>query len=257
LIPYLGCKQRWAKEFLRILPDAENFYDLFGGGGSVTEAAFKMQENGLFGQWKKWPNLHYNDINRGVYLLNKEVWEGTFDFEFAKDQTPSKERYYEERRKPNAWGAFVSYVWSFGNKDESFMYSDCSNTLRSNEHLQRLRRIERSPKIPNVTLTNEDYRAVTIKSNSVVYCDIPYNLGYKCHYRCKFDFQAFYEWAESSKHPVYFSDYSLPNAIENKFPLVWEKCIPVKINTKLTKNKALYKTEKIYWNGKRLRRIYA
>jgi len=96
MIPYLGCKQSFAGELLAAMPEAENFYDLFGGGGSVTEAAMLCQTSGMF-PWRKWQNVYYNEINKGVYLLNKAIWSGKFDFEHARRQEPTKERYYAER----------------------------------------------------------------------------------------------------------------------------------------------------------------
>jgi len=245
MIPYLGCKQSFASELLANIPEAENFYDLFGGGGSVTEAAAKCQNDGFFGKWQKWKNLHYNEINRGAFLLNKAIWAGKFDFKYAKAQVPTKERYYAERRKPTAWGAFASFVWSFGNKDDCFIYSEKKNSIRGNEHLQRIRRMERSPYLPQVKLTCKDYSKVAIKPNSVAYCDIPYNTC-RNHYKIYFDCMAFYKWAATRDFPVYFSEYECH---DKRFELVWEKYVPIKINTVLCGNKAIYRTEKLFWNG--------
>jgi hypothetical protein len=248
MIPYLGCKQRFAGELLSAIPQADNFYDLFGGGGSITEAAYNCRHGGLLGNWQKWKNIHYNEINKGVYLLNKEIWSGKFDFEHAKEQYLTKERYYAERSQPTAWSAFVSFVWSFGNKNQCFIYGE-KLTIRGNEHLQRINRMSKSPILKDIIVTNKDYRKVKIKPSSVAYCDIPYNVN-RNHYGIKFDFKAFYEWAASAKFPVYFSDYSCD---DDRFKLVWEKLVPVKINMKLHDGgKALYRSEKLFWNGVKL-----
>jgi len=120
--------------------------------------------------------------------------------------------------------------------------------MRNNEHLQRLRRVEKSPKLgAAVKVTNKDYRKVKIKPNSVVYCDIPYVTNPR-HYGIEFDFNEFYAWARDADFPVYFSGYDLLGYY--RFDLVWEKFVPVKINTKLNGNKALYRTEKLFWNGR-------
>ena len=187
MISYLGCKESFASEILANIPAADNFYDLFGGGGSVIEAAHRCRENGLFGEWVKWKYLHYNEINKGVCRLCRALWAGRFDFKFAKAQEPTKERYYEERRKPTAWGAFVSMIWSFGNRDESFIYTSKSNVMRHNEHLQRIKRMEKSPILPDVEMYCKDYRDVKIACNSVVYCDIPYQVKNN-HYKTKIKF---------------------------------------------------------------------
>ena len=245
MIPYLGCKESFAGELLQNIPEVENFYDLFGGGGSVTEAAFRMKEDGLFGKWEKWQNIHYNEINKGVCLLNKAIWSGKFDFEHAKQQIPSKERYYSERRQNSPWGAFVSNVWSFGNKDDCFIYSENKKNTGRLEHLERIARMEKSPLIPDVKVTCGDYREVEIKPRSVAYCDIPYETGKK-HYGIKFDYNAFYEWAASSKFPVYFSSYDLPLKHEGSFELVFQKDSVINLNIF---EKPTNRVEKLFWNG--------
>lgn len=244
MIPFLGCKQSFAKQLLANILETENFYDLFGGGGSITEAAVKCKHNGLLGDWHKWKNIYYNEINKGVYLLNKEIWSGKFDFEFAKKQTPTKERYYAERRKPTAFGAFVSFVWSFGNNDECFVYGENKCSARKDEVESRIRRIQKSPILPAVQMTNKDYRKVTIKPNSVVYCDIPYHVCRK-HYGIKFDWLAFYDWAAYSKFPVYFSEY---DCYDIRFEMVWQK----KVISKINRGNGIYRTEKLFWNRRGL-----
>ena len=245
MIPYLGCKQSFAGELLANIPAAENFYDLFGGGGSVTEAASKCQTDGILEPWKKWKHLHYNELNTGVYLLNKEVWEGRFDFGYVKAQVPTKERFRKERNNMTAWGAFVTYVWSFGNKGDGYFYSEKSNpeTLGRNVHLERVNAIEKSPRLANIKMTNKDYRWVKIKPNSVVYCDIPY-IDKRKYYGVKFDFNAFYAWAQNADFPVYFSGYDIVGYY--KFTQVWEKLVTAKI--KLNNN--VTRTEKLFWNGR-------
>jgi len=61
MIPYVGSKvyqKRYegstAFGILQVLPEAEHFYDLFGGGGSVTEAALLFKNNGIIDPWAKW-----------------------------------------------------------------------------------------------------------------------------------------------------------------------------------------------------------
>jgi len=150
MIPYLGCKDSIASEILNCIPAAENFYDLFGGGGSITEAAYKFRENGLFGEWQKWQKFHYNEINKAVCKLVKAIWAGKFDFDYAKAQEPTKERYYAERRQTTEWGAFVSFAWSFGSKNENFIYSPKRLLGKRIEHLERIERMQRSAILKDV-----------------------------------------------------------------------------------------------------------
>jgi len=245
MIPYLGCKDSIASEILNCIPAAENFYDLFGGGGSITEAAYKFRENGLFGEWQKWQKFHYNEINKAVCKLVKAIWAGKFDFDYAMAQEPTKERYYAERGDLTAWGAFVSFVWSFGNKNESFVLGrNAKDNYR--KYNDALKRIKRTPIMPNIAITNKDYARVRIKPNSVVYCDIPYNIK-RNYYKVKFDFLRFYDWAANCRFPVYFSEYSCN---DRRFELVWEKVVHLKIKVLPIGGKAIFNTERLFWNGK-------
>lgn len=66
--------------------------------------------------------------------------------------------------------------------------------------------------------TNKDYREIEIKSDSVVYCDIPYKNtgGYTINNKeIVFDYEAFYDWIlELSKREdikIFISEYTMPN----------------------------------------------
>ena len=61
-----------------------------------------------------------------------------------------------------------------------------------------------------------DYRDVKIKTNSVIYCDIPYE-GTSGYVSGAFDYQGFYEWTKKQTEPVFVSSYDLP---ADKFTLI-------------------------------------
>jgi len=113
MIPYQGNKKKIAHEILNQIPSANNFYDLFGGGGAVTKAASELD---------KWKTIHYNEINCGVYLLFKELIEGKFDFEKARNTWISREEFHRLKNEPSAWGGYVATCWSFGNGLEDYLY---------------------------------------------------------------------------------------------------------------------------------------
>ena len=124
MIPYQGCKQKIAKHLLAQMPAAENFYDLFGGGGSMTEAAldFRDVSQAWDGSVYKWQNIHYNELNTGVVELNKAIWSGTFDFDKAMKTWISRERFFKEKDLSTAWGAFVRFCWSYNTGGEEYLY---------------------------------------------------------------------------------------------------------------------------------------
>lgn len=105
-IPYMGSKNTIAHIIIDILPKAENFYDLFCGGCSITHCAMLS---------KKWKNIYFNDIDkdmpqlfldsiRGKYKHEKR-WISKKDFERLKDSS-----------------AYIRCVWSFGNKGTNYLY---------------------------------------------------------------------------------------------------------------------------------------
>lgn len=98
-MPYMGSKSSIAEEIIDILPQAECFVDLFGGGGAISECAI------LSGKYKK---VIYNEINPLIYkafnmALNDEFkdetrWISRTDFDELKDKDP-----------------YVALCFSFGN----------------------------------------------------------------------------------------------------------------------------------------------
>ena len=107
-IPYMGSKNRIAKEIVDQLPSAEYFVDLFCGGCAVTHAAM------LSGKYKKFiindisgdmPRLFVDAVN-GKYR-NEKRWISREDFERLKDTD-----------------AYVRTCWSFGNNGKGYLWND-------------------------------------------------------------------------------------------------------------------------------------
>ena len=94
--------------------------------------------------------------------------------------------------------------------------------LQSLESLQRLQSLESLQRLQSLQTTKLDYKAVKIEPDSVIYCDIPYRgtCEYDGHGGGGFDYEAFYDWADSQKEPIFISEYSLP---DNRFECIWEQ----------------------------------
>lgn len=88
-------------------------------------------------------------------------------------------------------------------------------TLQTDESLCRLQSLERLERIADVdvpsvlTVTTEDYKALTFEQGGIIYCDPPYKSTAE-RYGREFDFDAFYSWCEAQTLPVYISEYSMP-----------------------------------------------
>lgn len=85
---------------------------------------------------------------------------------------------------------------------------ECLERVQNLEHLDRIQDLESLGSLDCVPLSM-DYRKVPIPGGSVVYCDPPYKGTKK--YLCKFDHDAFYQWALSRPFPVFISEYNMPD----------------------------------------------
>lgn len=105
-LPYQGSKNKLAKRIVDLLPPAENLYDVFAGGCAVSHAAL------LSG---KFDRVHFSDTN-DVVTLFRNALEGNIP---DGSEWISREEFF--RRKDT--DPYVRVVWSFGNNQESYLYS--------------------------------------------------------------------------------------------------------------------------------------
>ena len=107
-LPYKGSKNKIAEWIVSHFPKAENFYDLFAGGCSVTHAAL------LSG---KFNNIYANDL----FVEYPRLFLSAINGEF-KDETRWISRNDFEELKGS--DAYVSSCWSFGNNCRNYLYSE-------------------------------------------------------------------------------------------------------------------------------------
>jgi len=106
-LPYKGSKNFIAEWVVSYLPPAENFVDLFFGGGAITHAAM------CSGKYKRYV---CNDLDKDMPRLFADTVQGKFhnetrwisrdDFFKLKDTDP-----------------YVRICWSFGNNARTYLYS--------------------------------------------------------------------------------------------------------------------------------------
>ena len=104
-VPYQGSKNGIAKWVVDNLPQAENLYDVFGGGGAISHRASETH---------KFKNIYYNDkadiallFERAIqgYYRDEKRWISREDFFALKEEDP-----------------YVKYCWSFGYKGTTYLY---------------------------------------------------------------------------------------------------------------------------------------
>ena len=140
-LPYMGNKQSIATEIINVIknenPNIHKFYDLFGGGGSVSFEALRNNYR-----------VFYNEINKGVYELQKLCRERVINKEFS-NYGILPEEYYEFVSKnkfdeiiryicgthKTAYEAFVGLVYSFSNNLNGWYFCAAENeTLKKSIH---------------------------------------------------------------------------------------------------------------------------
>ena len=114
------------------------------------------------------------------------------------------ERYFKEGKLIKRKGSHFNY------KDEGYKNIEQFQSLQSLERLEHLQnRGGYFDLLPELIVSQNDYQDVEIPENSIVYCDIPYK-G-KSKYLSEFDYERFYEWARVQTHPIFISEYWMPD----------------------------------------------
>ena len=105
-VPYMGSKNKIAKRIIDFLPPAPVFVDLFAGGCAMTHAAMLSKKYQAFkcNDLDDAPKL-FKDAGGGKYK-NETRWVSREDFNALKDKDP-----------------YVRYLWSFGNRGKTYLYS--------------------------------------------------------------------------------------------------------------------------------------
>jgi hypothetical protein len=112
-IPYMGSKQKLVDKIVPFIlkrhPNADGFYDLFGGGGSVS----------LY-MARKYPKIKtvYNERSEAISSLMQRLKDGgDIPFDFVTRAQ------FEAGYVGNDWHAgLLQCAWTFGNDQKSYLY---------------------------------------------------------------------------------------------------------------------------------------
>ena len=123
-IPYMGSKSKICEKVCALFPRAENFYDLFGGGFSVTHFMVKHR----FSHYKK---FHFNELRSGMTELIKSAIRGDFNYEKYNPEWVSRERFERDKEED----LFIKIVWSFGNNGKGYLFGKDIEGLKRSMHM--------------------------------------------------------------------------------------------------------------------------
>lgn len=106
-MPYKGSKDKIAEKIISVLPEADCFVDLFGGGGAISHCA------AMSGKYKK---VIYNEFEPLVYKGLKMAVNGEFSNE---NRWISRKVFFKLKDSD----PYVAMCFSFGNDLKSYAYS--------------------------------------------------------------------------------------------------------------------------------------
>ena len=111
-IPYLGSKSGKVEFFAGIFPKATHFYDLFGGGFSVTHCM-------LWNRSDYYKHFHFNEIRSGICELIQDSINGKYSYKNFNPEFIDRERFLKEKE----CNAYIKICWSFGNNGKTYLFS--------------------------------------------------------------------------------------------------------------------------------------
>ena len=240
-IPYQGSKKKLIEHIAKFFPNADNFYDLFGGGFSVSHY---MIEN----RRKSYKQFHFNEIRSGICELIQDSINGKYNYNVFKPEWISREKFNAEKES----NSYIKICWSFGNNGKDYLFGKDVEQQKRSMHqavvfdefdnfmketfgidkwpnkltitgkrlyirmlcrkikridIQQLERLQQLEQLEQLEFTSLDYRKVNIKQNSVIYCDIPYQGT--ADYGNTFNHKEFFDWANAQENPVFISEYKI------------------------------------------------
>jgi site-specific DNA-adenine methylase len=110
-IPYQGSKSKIAEKICELFPAADNFYDLFGGGFSITQCMLETRGN----DFKK---FHFNEIRPGVIELIAKAINGEYSYSNFKPDWITREEFFAKKESD----PYIKICWAFGNDGRSYLF---------------------------------------------------------------------------------------------------------------------------------------
>lgn len=285
-LPYQGSKSKIADELCKIFPSADNFYDLFGGGFSITHCMLTNRSNDF-------NKFHFNEIRPGICELVVKAISGEYSYENFKPKWVTREEFFAKKDLD----PYIKLCWSFGNGGRSYIFGKNIEEYKRSLHnavvfndfndlaksvlgidsfdgipsikerrllvrkivklrypdlpegdLKRLQQLEWLERLERLELTSVSYEQVPIAKNSIIYCDIPYKATKG--YDNTFDRVSFLDWVSAQSEPVFISEYDIDDARFTEVFSVGKRSLmaPDKSNT-------IIKQEKVYVNAAALKKL--
>jgi len=122
-IPYMGSKGSIAHEICSIFPKADNFYDLFGGGFSITHFMLLHRRN-------NYKHFHFNELQSGNIELIKAAIDGKYNYNVFKPNFITRQEFFRDRDNC----AYTKLIWSFGNCQRTYIFGKHIESYKHSLH---------------------------------------------------------------------------------------------------------------------------
>ena len=123
-IPYQGSKSKIAENICRVFPRAENFYDLFGGGFSITHCM-------LLKRGQDYKQFHFNEIRKGIIELIQDAIKGRYSYQNYNPEWVSREDFLRKKESD----ALTKMLWSFGNNGLAYLFGKEIEDYKRSMHM--------------------------------------------------------------------------------------------------------------------------
>ena len=122
-IPYVGSKSGIIDSLALNFPKADNFYDLFGGGFSVTHYMLRNKSH-------RYKSFFYNEIDARIVELIKSSIKGDFSHDRFMPEWISRDDFVKRINDP-----YIGLIWSFGNNKKSYLFSKEIEPYKKSMHM--------------------------------------------------------------------------------------------------------------------------
>lgn len=107
----MGSKNSILPDVCKLFPKADNFYDLFGGGFSVTH--FMIENRG-----DDFKQFHFNELKPGMTELIKDAISGKYNYDNFKPKFITRDDFFNASSDDQ----YIKCCWSFGNNGKDYLF---------------------------------------------------------------------------------------------------------------------------------------
>lgn len=236
---YMGSKGRIAKDILPIIlqnrKENQYYVEPFVGGCNIIDKVDGLRIGADFNRYliAFWKGLQ--EGREILYPITKEKYD------YARKVYNGQTVLYNPDSKPldDYDIGMIGFMGSFNGRFFDGGYSGNSGTR---DYIDEQIRNTKSQieAIKGIEFYYCSYEQLEIPTDSIVYCDIPYQGTKQYHLSKKFDYERFWNWARvmSRRHELFVSEYNAPD----DFECIWQK----DIKTAMNQTKTLKATEKLF-----------